>query len=238
MDKGFLLKKLATIVGKNTGIAAVDIISFGMGSAIKNSAEEIKEYSKLTNDALYYLQIQKFLETADLDSDEVNDFLEESVDNKRLGLEIFKVLEKTHLEKQAELMAIVFKRYVKKEISKSAFNKYNHIIEQLTRHNISIIENDVNEYLEYIKRLDNNHQYHQVNLKNVFTYNQIQRIPELITLGFMEEVIENKPMSQHELERVVKGHRDFQIKQNKYFKRTTQYHEFITKIYIRTLCTE
>ncbi|WP_168379730.1 hypothetical protein [Acinetobacter cumulans] len=60
------------IIAKNVGTAVTDTLSFNMGSAIKNSAEEIKEYSKLTNDALYYLQVKKFLETADLDSEEID----------------------------------------------------------------------------------------------------------------------------------------------------------------------
>lgn len=226
------------IIAKNVGTAITDTLSFNMGSAIKNSAEEIKEYSKLTNDALYHLQIQKFLETADLDSEEVEDFLKESPDNQRLGLELFKVLEKTHLEKQAELMAIAFKRYVKKEITKSALDKYNHIIDNLTRHNIKIIEDDANGYLESIKRLDKHHKYYGLQLKNSFTGNQHHRVPELIALGFMEEVVETHPISQYELERAAKASRDFKLKQDKYFKRTNQYYDFMVSIYFRTICTQ
>lgn len=224
------------IIAKNVGTAVTDTLSFNMGSAIKNSAEEIKEYSKLTNDALYYLQIQKFLETADLDPEEVEDFLKESPDNQRLGLELFKVLEKTHLEKQAELMAIAFKRYVKKEITKSALDKYNHIIDQLTRHNIKIIEDDANGYLERIKRLDKHHTYHNLHLKNSFTFLQHRNIPELMSLGFFEEVVKNKPITQHDFERAMKGNREFQLKQDTYFKRTNEYYDFMVQIYLRTKC--
>ncbi|HCT3680074.1 hypothetical protein [Acinetobacter baumannii] len=131
------------IFAKNAGIAVADSLTFNMGSAIKNSAAEIKEYAKLTNDALYYLQVKTFLETLDLDQEEVNRFLEDNPDNQRLGIEVFKILEKTFLEKQAIFMAKAFERYVKKQISEEKLNQYFHVIEQLNQHILTQIERDL-----------------------------------------------------------------------------------------------
>ena len=41
--------------------------TFGIPEALKNSANEIYLQSKLSNEALYYLQVKTFLETLDLE---------------------------------------------------------------------------------------------------------------------------------------------------------------------------
>lgn len=136
MSKIDLLK----IVAKNVGTATVDIVSFNMGSAIKNSASEIQEYSKQTNEALYHLQIKTFLETVDLDQNEVNNFFDSNKDNQRLGAEIFKILEQTYIEKQSQMMANAFSLYVLGKIDKIKLDLLIYIITNLNQHLINKLE--------------------------------------------------------------------------------------------------
>lgn len=140
MSKGDILKKVASIVSKNTGLAAVDSIAFGMGSALKNSADEIAAYTKLTNEALYYMQVKTFLETADLDQEEVNQFFDSNKDNQRLGAEIFKILEQTYIEKQSQMMARAFTLYVLGEIDKTRLDQLVYIVTNLNQHLINRLE--------------------------------------------------------------------------------------------------
>lgn len=105
-----VLKILAT----NIGISGVDTLAMGLGSAIKNSVTEIQNYTKQTSDAIYYLQVKTFLETAELDKDDVNTFFQNNPDNQRLGAEIFKILEQTYIENQSQMMARAFSLYVQK----------------------------------------------------------------------------------------------------------------------------
>ncbi|MDO6644570.1 hypothetical protein [Acinetobacter guillouiae] len=117
-----------------------------IASGILNTYSEIKEQAKQAQDALYYFQIKTFLETADLDSDEVNDFLNKNPNNMRLGLEVFKILESTIQEKQAVYIAKAFKLYVKEKINELKLNEYFHLIKQLDSHIIFEIENDLELY--------------------------------------------------------------------------------------------
>lgn len=138
-----LMLEMAKIATKNIGLVAVDNISFGMGSGIKNAADEMTEYASLCNEALYHMQIRTFLETVDLEQDEVNHFFNNNLDNQRLGIEILKILENTILEKQSKYIAIAFKRYVRGEIDSRKFHQYLHVIDQLTRHIVDEIEQDL-----------------------------------------------------------------------------------------------
>lgn len=117
-----------------------------IASGILNTYSEIKEQAKQAQDALYYFQIKTFLETADLDSDEVNDFLNKNPNNMRLGLEVFKILESTIQEKQAVYIAKAFKLFVKEKINELKLNEYFHLIKQLDSHIIFEIENDLELY--------------------------------------------------------------------------------------------
>ena len=45
--------------------------TFGIPEALKNSANKIYLQSKLSNEALYYLQVKTFLETLDLEENDV-----------------------------------------------------------------------------------------------------------------------------------------------------------------------
>ncbi|WP_155858537.1 hypothetical protein, partial [Acinetobacter sp. NRRL B-65365] len=143
MMNNYFLKKITAIVTKNVGLVVVDNISLGIASGVKNAAEEIKEYAVLYNDALYHMQIRTFLETMDLNQDEVNKFFNDNLDNQRLGVEIFKILESTILEKQSKYIAIAFKKFVREEIESRKFHQYLHIINQLNRHIVDEIEQDL-----------------------------------------------------------------------------------------------
>lgn len=77
------------------------------------------------------MQIKTFLETIDLDEGEVKDFFSKNQDNNRLGIELFKILESTYIEKQANLLAINFQNYLQGKSDKSQFNKYINLIKKL-----------------------------------------------------------------------------------------------------------
>lgn len=146
------------IISKNAAKSIADSVTtdlvlsqgtFAVGniaSGILNSFGEIKDYSKQAIDSLYYFQIKTFLETADLDQEEINEFLNNNPNNMRLGLEIFKILEKTVLERQAIYLARAFRLYVKEKIKEPKLYEYFHIIQQLDRHTIYEIENDLELY--------------------------------------------------------------------------------------------
>lgn len=135
--------EMSKIATKNLGLAVVDSISLGLGSGIKNAADEMTKYASLCNEALYHMQVRTFLETLDLDQDEVNNFFNDNPDNQRLGVEIFKILEITILEKQSKYIAIAFKKYVRGEINSRKFHQYLHVINQLNRHIVDEIELDL-----------------------------------------------------------------------------------------------
>lgn len=153
MSNFFLLKKMANIVGKNTGLAAVDSVTLGMGSALKNSANEIAAYTKLTSDALYYMQVKTFLETVDLDQEEVTEFLNNNPDNLRLGLEVFKILESTVIQEQAKMLARAFKLYVnQKYTDRSDFDGDVYLIKSMDRYLLSLfiqVANIRNDGVDY-----------------------------------------------------------------------------------------
>lgn len=229
------------IIAKNVGTAVTDTLSFNMGSAIKNSAEEIKEYSKLTNDALYYLQVQKFLETADLDSEEIEDFLKESPDNQRLGLELFKVLEKTHLEKQAELMAISFQKYLKKIISSEQYNVYNHIITQLDRHTLLQMDNDLRIYFDQ----ENSEMHygeevgeHDERLACLFVKNETINSQSLRKIGFIEQENVIQKLTSTDFMKLSNRSGGLKINNRVKFIRTKLYLNFYLDIYLETVCTQ
>ncbi|SSP30246.1 Uncharacterised protein [Acinetobacter pittii] len=186
MSKGYLLKKVANIVGQNAGMAIADSVSLGMASALRNSANEIVAYTKLTNEALYYMQVRTFLETADLSQEEVNQFFENNPDNQRLGIEIFKILESTLLEKQAEYMAKAFKRYVHGKITSEKLYQYIHVIEQLNRHILTLIEQDLENLEEYYTQHGLTRSFDELGIMN-FIHTNILRDQALQVIGFISE---------------------------------------------------
>ncbi|MDC4750523.1 hypothetical protein NQ853_18360, partial [Acinetobacter baumannii] len=103
---------ILNIILKHTGLVIADSLTLGGASKVKESIEEISKYTKNCNDALYTLQVQTFLNTVDIDQTEFENFIKENPDNLRLGLETIKILEKTFIEKQAEMLARAFKMYI------------------------------------------------------------------------------------------------------------------------------
>ncbi|MEJ5033934.1 hypothetical protein WH243_01320 [Acinetobacter sp. MYb177] len=119
--------------------------TLGIPEALKNSANEIYLQSKLSNEALYYLQVKTFLETLDLEENDVEQFMSENSDHQRLGLELFKVLENTSLEKQACMLAKAFKAFLSRKCDKDEYDKYVYIICRLDNHLIKLIETMFNK---------------------------------------------------------------------------------------------
>ncbi|HCL60581.1 MAG TPA: hypothetical protein DHW80_12545, partial [Acinetobacter sp.] len=89
MSKIHLLTTIAKLATKNIGLAVGDSLTFGMVGAVKDTALEIVESTTATNEALYYMQVRTFLETANLNEEEVTDFFKNNTDHQRLGVEIF-----------------------------------------------------------------------------------------------------------------------------------------------------
>ena len=141
----------APIVAKNVGIAVADGLSMGIASAFKKSVEEIKERADQSNDNIFYWQVASFLRaSSDISAEEVTNFLEQHPKGYRLGAEIFKILESTYIEKQAELISLAFRQRVKKIILDDEFNEYIHIISQLNRHLIAVIDGDLIDVKEKV----------------------------------------------------------------------------------------
>lgn len=194
MVNRYLMIEMAKIATKNIALVAVDNISFGMGSGIKNAADEMTEYASLCNEALYHMQIRTFLETVDLNQDEVNNFFNDNLDNQRLGVEIFKILENTILEKQSKYIAIAFKRYVRGEVNSRKFHQYLHVINQLNRH----IDNEIEQDLENVEKhtlqgLPDKER--EVSLIAFITI-KISKNQALQNIGFIEEKTESQELLQ------------------------------------------
>lgn len=196
------LRKSSEITIENIGLAIIDNFTVGLGSSIKDSIQKIKEYSELSNQALYYLQIKTFLETIDLDDDEINSFFENNHDEQRLGIELFKILESTYLEKQAVLLAINFKKYLKLKIDKRKFNRYINLIMKLDSHIFDLIDDDLN-YPEKINEYkantltslpteiveDDEKIYHEIIYP--FESQKVSNSNELKILGLVEEELKD-----------------------------------------------
>lgn len=130
------------ILTKKLGLAAADSMTFGGASILYDSYNNIVEYTKKCNDALYYLQVDKFLNSLDVDPAEFEDFIKENPDNLKLGLETIKILEQTNLDKQAELLARAFQLYIRQPTpeNKTLFHKNVHIIKKIDYFLIEEIE--------------------------------------------------------------------------------------------------
>jgi len=134
----------APIVAKNAGMAIADGLSMGIASSFKKSIEEMKERADQSNNNIFYWQVASFLNTSsDIPIEEVTRFLEQHPQGYRLGAEVFKILESTYIEKQAELIAIAFKQRIRRVITDKQFNQYIHIITSLNHHIIEVLEADI-----------------------------------------------------------------------------------------------
>lgn len=222
-----LTASTAPIVAKNVGMAVADSLSMGAASAFKKSVEEIKERADQSNDNIFYWQVASFLRTnADLPPEEVTKFLEQHPKGYRLGAEIFKILESTYIEKQAELIAIAFRQRLKKVILDDEFNEYVHIISQLNRHLISAIDGDLSDLRrsilknqpEKVEEIKHNHfvmfevDYSLEHTLNILGF--IEEKPQYINL---EPDYEGRPKSGIDLERT--------------YNRNLIYFNFYSKIY-------
>lgn len=190
---------LLGIIAKNYGLAVVDSVSFGFGSATRNSVQEFQQYVNQFNDALYLMQIETFLKTIELNENEVNIFFEKNPDNNRLGIGLLKILESFYLEKQAALLAINFQSYVKQEINIEKFNKYVNLIKKFDAHIFDLIEFD----LKYSERLRNqgiqceglpkNKEDHY--LCGIFETVGVSDSIDLRLIGLIEEEIKETPVT-------------------------------------------
>ncbi|EHU1490874.1 TPA: hypothetical protein ACGA4X_003556 [Acinetobacter baumannii] len=160
---------LLQILVKNIGLGVIDTLAMGAGSTIKNSVAEVQNHTKQTSDAIYYLQVKTFLETAELDQDEINRFFQGNPDNQRLGAEIFKILEQTYIEKQSQMMARAFSLYVLKKIEKHTLDQLTYIITNLNQHLINKLEEYLPEDAITIKEFDLH--YGSIGLNAIFNPN-------------------------------------------------------------------
>ena len=148
--------------------------TFGIPEALKNSVNEIYLQSKLANEGLYYLQVKTFLDTLDLDTDEIEKFMADHPSHERLGFEIFKILENTLLEEQARMLAKSFLLLTQNQISKQDFDRYTYAITRLDNFLIQVI----NELALTHAKCDPPHFEYDIQNPNM----------ELVNFGFLTEV--------------------------------------------------
>lgn len=217
---------LLKITAKNIGLSLADNLSAGMGSTISNSIKEIQEYSKQTNEALYYLQIKTFLETVDLDQQEINQFFEKNPDNLRLGVEIFKILENTCLEQQAKYIAKAFRKYVHSEITENKFYQYIHVIEKLDRFILTEIQQDIENLELYYKRHKMVRSFDELGIAN-FRGTHVVSNHNLQTIGFIEVEMQEQTLKVSGI-----------VKPKMKYKRTELYLGFCRDLIEEEQCTE
>ena len=140
MTNANVLTTLVTVIGKNAGIAVANTLSCGISGAIVDSIRDIQDQTRATNDTIYYLQVKTFLETTELNQEEVNNFFVNNADNQRLGAEVFKILEQTYIDKQSQMLAKAFQLYVKNIIKKPKFDQLVYIITNLNQHLINKLD--------------------------------------------------------------------------------------------------
>lgn len=222
-----LTASTAPIIAKNIGIAVADSLSMGTASAFKKSVEEIKERADQSNDNIFYWQVASFLRaSSNIPAEEVTNFLEQHPKGYRLGAEIFKILESTYIEKQAELISIAFRQRLKGIILDDEFNKYVHIISQLNYHIISEIDGDIIDIKRYIikKEPQRTTEVIQDDFNKAPVDYELEHI--LNRLGFIEE----KPQYIN-LEPDPEGRPQTGIDLERIYKRTDTYFGFYSKIY-------
>jgi hypothetical protein len=215
----------APIIAKNVGIAVADSLSMGAASAFKKSVEEIKERADQSNDNIFYWQVASFLRaSSDIPVEEVTKFLEQHPKGYRLGAEIFKILESTYIEKQAELISIAFRQRLKGIILDDEFNVYVHIISQLNYHTISTIDGDIIDIKRYILKKEPEREITLEDFNKASVDYSLEHI--LNRLGFVEEEpqyinlepdYDGQPKTGIDLERI--------------YKRTNTYFDFYSKVY-------
>lgn len=130
------------VVLKNASLILTDSVTMGASSKIKDTYSEIVQYTKDCNEALYYLQVERFINSIDISADEFEDFIKKNPDNLKLGLETIKILEQTTIEKQAEMLAKALKNYIKNPSvkEKETFYRNSYIIKRLDNYLLSEVD--------------------------------------------------------------------------------------------------
>jgi len=193
------LKKSSQIATKNIGLSIIDTFTLGLGSSIKDTLKEIRDYSELCNEALYTLQIKTFLESIELKEEEIKKFFEENTNHQRMGLEIFKILETTNLENQAHMIAIIFTSYVKGEIEKNKFNKYINLIKKIDSYLWGVIVEDM-QYAARSKESGFTDVELPIDFEDIFSVGNFETVGlsgsnELRVVGFIEDEILETPVT-------------------------------------------
>ena len=203
-NKDFL-KKLIEKATKNYGMAIADSIttetlsnpsSIAVGSLTSASVktwQDMKDHIKDCNEARYFLFVQSFLETAEIDQDEFNKFIEENPDNVKFGLEVFKLLEQATIEEQAIMLSTNLSLYAKKQINETEYNENIFIIMRLDRHLIDSLE----KYINYRKPQSNMSSAIEINAQGTIvnpaifeTNNMFYHPPmDFVSFGFLEQEI-------------------------------------------------
>ncbi|ENZ1199056.1 TPA: hypothetical protein ACV20N_000424 [Acinetobacter baumannii] len=170
------------ILIKKLGLVAADSMTFGGASIVYDNYNKIIDYTKKCNDALYYLQVDKFLSSIEVDPLEFEKFLKENPDNLKLGLETIKILEQTHLDKQAGMLARALKLYIKNPTidEKYKFHKNTHIITNIDHHLVNEVEN-LKKY-----PVEPHHSLYKTDQKLNFNVFVINPDKNLINFGFVK----------------------------------------------------
>ncbi len=203
-DRDFL-KKLIQSVSRNYGMAIADSITpetlnnpssmavGGLVSATVNTWQDMKGHIKDCNEARYFLFVQTFLETAEIDQEQFNQFMEENPDNIKFGLEALKLLEEITIEEQAKMLSTNLSLRASKKIDDTEYNENIFIIMRLDRYLIDKFK----EYINYQKpkstmssamRIDESGTH--INPAVFQTDNMFYHPPmDFVSFGFLEQEI-------------------------------------------------
>lgn len=206
-------KKLIQVAPKNYGMAIADSISIEtptnpsltVGSLITATAKtcrDMKEHVADCDEARYFLFVQTFLETAEIDQEQFNQFMDENPDNVKFGLQALKLLENVTIEEQAKMLSTNLSLRANKEIDDTEYNENIFIIMRLD----SYLIDKFKEYINYQKpkstmsgaiRMDESGTY--FNPAVFQTDNMFYHPPmDFVSFGFLEqEVPKHMTMATH-----------------------------------------
>lgn len=192
------LKKLIDSLAKNYGMAIADSVSVeslnnpsstavgGLASATLDTWKDMKEHIKDCNEARYFLFVQTFLETAEIDQEQFNKFIEENPDNVKFGLEVLKLLEEVTIEEQAKMLSKNLSLRANKKIDDNEYNQNIFIIMRFDKYLIDQFK----KYMVYEKPIqgmtfvwgDNNlSNLNQVEIPDMFYHPPM----DFVSFGFL-----------------------------------------------------
>lgn len=129
------LYKIIAEAGIDTAMGIFNVLTFGVAMNLTDFIDKIIKHREGVRDMHYTLQVKSFLTTpTQLTEKEFHEFMANNPSNQRLGLEVFKILEQTVIEEQAEMLARAFSLHVKGGISDSEMHKYIYIIKRIDKH--------------------------------------------------------------------------------------------------------